>query len=373
MMLEVIFWLALAYVAYVYVGYPIVLTILARLFGRVPKREPITPSVSLLVAAYNEAAVIEAKIRNSLAVDYPPQLLEVVIASDGSTDSTAEIAGRLADGERVRLIAYPKNRGKLFVLNDTVPQLKGEIVAFSDASSMIAPEAIRRLVESFADPAVGAVSGLYAVAKTHEASIGPSEDHYWKYETHLKQQEALLSSILGAHGALYAIRRTLYPFPAPGTINDDYVIPMRILQQGYRVVYEPRAVALEEAREMTGFARRARIMAGNFEQLKELGALLSPPRWLPLLFFLSHKASRLAVPACLIAMFAANAFLPSTPLYVALWWLQIAFYALAVAGALYPLKPGVLRLPYYFCMLNAATFAGAYYALFGRRRLVWKR
>jgi cellulose synthase/poly-beta-1,6-N-acetylglucosamine synthase-like glycosyltransferase len=369
---EIAFWSLAAVVVYVYLGFPVLVWLLARLFGRLPERKPITPSVSLLVAAYNEAAVIEAKVRNSLAVDYPPDRLEIVIASDGSTDATAEIAARLADGKRVRVVAYPRNRGKLAVLNETVPTLSGEIIAFSDASSMIAPESIRRLVANFADPAVGAVSGLYRVAKQDEAAIGPAEDRYWRYETFLKRQEGLLGSILGAHGALYAIRRPLYPFPPATTINDDYVIPVRILQQGYRVVYEPQAVAIEEAREMSGFSRRARIMAGNFEQLRELRALLSPPRWLPLLFFISHKAGRLVVPACLLALLVSNALLPSTALYVALWRLQLAFYALAALGTLYPLKPGVLRLPYYFCMINAATFVGAYHVLSGRRKIAWK-
>jgi hypothetical protein len=132
-------------------------------------------------------------------------------------------------------------------------------------------------------------------------------------------------------------------------------------------------VAIEDAREMTGFSRRARIMAGNFEQLGELRALLSPPRWLPVLFFISHKAGRLVVPLCLVALLVTNALLPASTVYVSLWRLQVAFYALAVLGMLYPLRPGVLRLPYYFCMINAATFVGAYHVLSGRRKIVWKR
>jgi cellulose synthase/poly-beta-1,6-N-acetylglucosamine synthase-like glycosyltransferase len=279
---------------------------------------------------------------------------------------------RLADGRRVRLFDYPVNRGKLHVLNDAVPHLRGEIVAFSDAASMLEPGALRRLVASFADPAVGAVSGVYRVTRREEAAHGKQEDLYWRYETFLKRQEAAIGAVLGAHGSLYAVRRALYPFPDPRTINDDYVIPLRILQRGYRVAYEPGAVAFEEAREMGGFGRRIRIMTGNFEQLRELGALLRPVRPLPLLVFLSHKAGRLVVPPALLASFAANAALLDRPLYRGAFALQLLFYALGLAGGIWRLRPRILRLPYYFCMINAAAFVGLYHALRGGRRVAWK-
>ena len=374
---ELIFWLAAGLILYVYAGYPAALWLAQLIFRRPVKKSAIQPAVSLLVAAYNEATVIEAKIRNALALDYPPERLEIVIASDGSTDGTAQIARRAAaewpGGERVRVLDYPVNRGKLAVLNDSLPQLRYDIVAFSDAASMLAPDAIRRLVASFADLEVGAVSGLYTVCKTEAAELGESEDFYWRYETFLKRQEAALGSILGAHGALYAIRKALYPFPRPGIVNDDYVIPVRILQKGFRVAYETEAVAREEAHEMSGFSRRVRIMTGNFEQLAELGALLWPPRFLPLFFFLSHKAGRLLVPAAMLALVPANLWLADRPLYLGLGCLQAAFYLLALLGAIWPLRPRILRLPYYFSMINAAAFPGLYHALSQRRRMVWKR
>src|SRR5262249_21725381 len=160
---------------------------------------------SLLVAAYNESKVINAKLKNSLALDYPKEKLEIVIASDGSTDGTAELASHFADGKRVRVLAFPDNRGKLFLLNDSVRKLRGDIIVFSDAASMLEPDAIRRLMENLADPKVGGVSGIYSVRKTDQAQLGASEDLYWKYETFLKRQESRLGSILGCHGALYAI------------------------------------------------------------------------------------------------------------------------------------------------------------------------
>jgi glycosyltransferase involved in cell wall biosynthesis len=369
---EVIFWLAAGIVVYTYAGYPIVLGLLRRIAQRPVRKAPIEPFVSILVPAYNESRVIAAKIRNVLAIAYPPDRYELAVACDGPSDGTADIVRSMADGERVRAFLFEQNRGKLYVLNDVVPQLRGEIVAFSDASSMLEPNAIRELVASFADPRVGAVSGVYRVQKKDAAHLGRQEDFYWKYETWLKKQEAALGSILGAHGSLYAIRRALYPFPRPDTINDDYVIPLRIVQAGFRVAYEPAALAQEEAHEMGGFGRRVRIMAGNFEQLRELKPLLWPPRPLMLFFFLSHKAARLIVPAALIAIAIANLALLQYPLYRWIGLAQLAFYVLVALGAWWQLRPKVLRLPYYFCMINAAALIGVYHAVRGRQTLRWK-
>ncbi|MEN6536794.1 MAG: glycosyltransferase family 2 protein [Bryobacteraceae bacterium] len=373
MMAEILFWVCAGIIFYVYVGYYLLVTLIALISPRPVRKAPIEPSVSILVAAFNEAHVIEAKIRNALALDYPADRLEIVIASDGSTDGTSELAARFTGDPRVRVLNYPVNRGKLAVLNDTVPRLHGEIVVFSDAAAMLDPSALRSLIANFADPEVGAVSGLYGVVNHDSVQIGAQEDFYWKYETFLKQQEAAIGSILGAHGALYAVRKELYPFPALGTINDDFVIPIRIVGRGYRVAYEPSAVALEEAHEMGGFSRRARIMAGNFEQLRELKELLRPPRWLVLFTFLSHKGGRLVVPLCMVGMAAANLALLGKMFYAWLGAFHGAFYVAAVLGGFVKLRPKLLRLPYYFCMLNAAVFAGIYYATLGRRHMAWKR
>jgi cellulose synthase/poly-beta-1,6-N-acetylglucosamine synthase-like glycosyltransferase len=370
--MEAAFWISIAAVAYFYVGFPLVLAALAFFFRRPCRKHPIEPTVSILVAAYNEAHAIAAKIRNALDLDYPADKLEIAIASDGSRDATAEIARRFTGDPRVRVFEYPVNRGKITALNETVPHLGGEIVAFTDATSMLAPGALRELVANFADPAVGAVSGVYKIRKKEAAQLGSQEDFYWRYETSLKIREGAFGSILGAHGALYAIRKALYPFPAPGTINDDCVIPMRILQQGYRVVYEPAAVAYEEARDTEGFGRRVRIMAGNLQQLAEIGPLLRPPRPLALFFFLSHKAGRVASPICLLLALILNALLIGQPLYRWLAVLQGIFYGLALAGAMWPLRPRQLLLPYYFSMINAAGLVAIYHAL-ARRRLVWGR
>jgi cellulose synthase/poly-beta-1,6-N-acetylglucosamine synthase-like glycosyltransferase len=371
-MAKLLFWISAAFPIYVYVGYPLLLWGLRAVFRSSLRPQPIEPSVSLLVAAYNEAAVIADKIRNSLAVDYPADKFEIVIASDGSKDATAEIVRGFAEGEaagRVRLLNFEINRGKTALLNDSVPQLRGDIVAFSDASSMVARDSVRILVQCFGDPQVGAASGVYRLLQKDRARLGAQEDLYWKYETFLKVQEAKLGAFTGAHGSLYAIRRQLYPFPSADTINDDFTIPMRILERGHRVAYEPAAVAYEEAHEMEGFSRRVRITAGNIEQLREIKSLIWPPRPFVLFCLLSHKTGRLVVPVFMVSALAANIALRGQFPYNWLLLGQGLFYGLAVLGAVFSLKPKVLRLPYYFCMINSALFAWAYQAIRHRRAI----
>ena len=369
----IIFWIAAAAPVYAYIGYPLALLGLRLIIRRPVKKAPIQPLLSLLIPARNEARVMELKIRNSLALDYPAHRIEIVIASDGSTDETEAIARRFeVDSYRVRVLAFAKNRGKMAVLNATVPKLRGEIVVFSDASAMLAPDSVRRLVENFADQAVGAVSGLYQVMRPAEVNIGASENLYWKYETFLKTQESQLSSTLGGHGQLHAIRKELYPFPPSETINDDYVIPVSVLSRGFRAVYEPSAMVYEDAREMTGFARRIRIMAGNLQQLRNLPQLLRPLQPLPLFFFLSHKVARLVAPFAMLAALAANLFLLGSPSYAALFCAQIVFYTFAALGLTGRLRPRALGLPFYFCMVNFAAFFGFYHALTRRKSMVWK-
>jgi cellulose synthase/poly-beta-1,6-N-acetylglucosamine synthase-like glycosyltransferase len=369
---RIIFWIAVLVPFYAYIGYPLVLLALRLVIRHGVKKGPIQPFISLLIPAYNEGDVIARKIENSLSLDYPPDLLEIVVASDGSTDQTAEIAQRLADGQRVRVLAFPENQGKIATLNASIRQLRGEIVVFSDAAAMLFPNSVRRLIENFADSAVGAASGLYKIVKADEVDVGQSEDLYWKYETFLKIQESQIASTLGGHGHLHAIRKELYPYPPAGTINDDYIIPVSVLAKGYRAIYEPTAIVYEEAHEMTGFGRRIRIMAGNIQQIREIKGLLRPLRPMALFFFLSHKASRLVVPFAMLIALIANLFLLGSPFYFAVFSAQLCFYLLALLGTVWPLRPKILMLPFYFSMINAATFVGFYHALTQRRGMAWK-
>jgi cellulose synthase/poly-beta-1,6-N-acetylglucosamine synthase-like glycosyltransferase len=374
--MTLLFWTSLAALAYIYAGYPVLVWGLARAFGRKPRTQNITPRVSLLIAAYNEEAHIEAKLVNSLALDYPKDRLEIVVASDGSTDRTDAVVKRFR-AQGVRLISMRDNIGKSAMLTRTVPLLSGEIVVFSDVTSELEPGALRRLVQNFADRGVGCVSGLYRLKGSGGDLRGEGEGLYWKYETFLKRQESRLHSILGAHGAFYAIRKSLFVRLEEASINDDYLIPMRIVAQGYRAVYEPSAVAWElELASVEGeFSRRRRIASGNCQQIVKLRSLLSPFHgWVALCFF-SHKVLRTAAPLFMLALLPASLWVDQPWGGLALG-LQALLYGSAWAGYVCQRRGMVVRwlsAPLYFCFGNLAMLAGLLKFCFSRQPLAWER
>ena len=370
--MEVLFWMSAIAVVYAYIGYPLVLFLLCLVINQRVHKAPIEPFVSVIIPAYNESRVIEAKLRNIASWDYPTDRLEVIVASDGSTDSTVDLARSFRSAVRIRVLAFAQNRGKMFVLNDAVREAAGEILLFSDAAAMLQPDSLRHMVSNFADPKVGAACGVYRLQRASEAQLGVQEDLYWKYETSLKALESQLSSTIGAHGAIFASRKCLYPFVSPDIINDDLVIPVRVLASGHRVIYETQASAFEEATEMTGFQRRVRIMAGNLQQIKEIKGLLWPPQVLPFVFFFSRKVLRSFVPVLLIVLAVSNSFLLQKEFYRVTEYCQITFYALAVVGIRWNLRPGLLRLPYYFCSINAAYLWSAWRYTLGTKKMKWE-
>ncbi len=373
--MTLIFWFSLGLLLYIYVGYPLFVWALATLFGQAPTRKPITPFVSLLIPSYNEEAHIDAKLQNSLALDYPKDRLEIIVASDGSTDRTNAIVERYR-GRGVKLLAMRDNIGKAAMLDRTVPLVRGEIVVFSDTSSELEPDALRILMQSFADSRVGCVSGLYRL-KVGSDLRAQGEGLYWRYETFIKQQESRLHSILGAHGAFYAIRKPLFQRLEEGSINDDYLIPMRIVEQGYRAVYEPGAKSWEhEATSVEGeFARRRRIAAGNCQQINALRSLLNPLRgWVALCFF-SHKVLRTLAPLLMIGTLISSWWLPR-PLGALALILQGLLYASAYAGYLCQRRGKSVRWlspPLYFCLGNLAMLAGLIKFVVSRQRPSWER
>ena len=367
-----LFWLCVAVPVYAYFGYPLVLFLLRLFIHRPVNRRPFEPSVSLVIPAYNEEHIIEEKIRNSLSINYPAEKLEILVACDGPKDRTAELAKKAAEGTRVTVLDFKKNRGKILTLNDAVGHCSNEIIVFSDTAAMLYKDSLRILMMNFADPQVGAVSGKYSVIKADEVDVGKSEEFYWKYETFLKVQESELASTLGGHGQLNAIRKSLYPYPPAGTINDDYVIPVSVLGKQFRAVYEPKAIVYEEAKEMTGFGRRVRIMTGNIQQISEIKGVIRPFQPLPLFFFLSHKVIRLLVPFGMLGAIVANLFLFDQPFYQAFFLCQVLFYALAAFGTLVKLRPRHLMLPFYFTMINVAVFFGFYHAMTSRKQMAWE-
>ena len=293
------------------------------MFGRKPVPPAVAdaelPSVSLLVAAYNEEKEIGDRIVNALEQDYPPGMLEVVIASDGSSDRTNEIVRGFAE-RGVRLLDYPVRRGKATVLNDAFGELGGEVVVLSDANTYFSdPDVVRRLARWFRDPAVGAVCGQLVLT---DPDTGTNVDGlYWKYETFLKKCEGRLGALLGSNGAIYAIRRELFAGIPPGTVLDDFVIPLLArMRTGKRIVYDPEARADEETPKEIGqeFKRRARIGAGGFQCIGMLRGLLHPRHGWTAFTFWSHKVLRWVCPFLLVAALATNAVLAAVggPLYL---------------------------------------------------------
>ena len=373
--MQSLFAFSLLMLVYIYAGYPLLVWALARVFGREPHRADITPTVSLLIPAYNEEAHIAAKLENSLRLDYPTARLEIVVASDGSTDRTNALAKQF-QSRGIRLIALRDHVGKSDLLSRTVPLLRGEVVVFSDASSELEPQALTSLVRPFADPRVGCVSGTYRLRRADDLR-GQGEGAYWRYETFLKRQESRLHSILGAHGACYAIRRALFQRLESASINDDYLIPMRIVEYGARAVYEPSAVSWErEAASMRGeFARRRRIAVGNCQQIVALRGLLNPLRGWIAWTFVSHKVLRTFAPLLMIAVLASSAWLPR-PWEAIMLGGQLVFYGSALLGYGCQ-RRGVamawLSAPLYFCLGNLSMLAGLVKFCLNPKRPVWER
>lgn len=340
-----------------------------------PERKPAPlPSVSVVVAAYNEASCIRQKLENSLALDYPADRFELVIGSDGSTDGTDELVQACTDG-RVRLSPAPR-AGKTTVLNRCIPSARGDIIVLSDANTMIEPEAIKALVKHFEDPDVGAVCGKLRLYNPTKKDY--EESAYWNYESLIKFYEGKRGAVVGANGGLYAIRRTLFTQLPPSTIVDDFVIPLRILEQGYKVVYEAGAVAHEETTEDYGkeFGRRARIAAGNFQSLRMVPGLLLPTAGFPAFAFWSHKLLRWCAPALMAVALLANLFLLDSVFYRLTLFTQVMFYALAYLG-----KAGVLKgtgrrvasIAYYFVTMNLAIVVGFWRFLRNAQKAAWDR
>jgi cellulose synthase/poly-beta-1,6-N-acetylglucosamine synthase-like glycosyltransferase len=321
--------------------------------------------------------VIREKIENTLALDYPADRMEILVGSDGSTDGTDEIVSGYAD-RGVRLHREPVRGGKAALLAKLVPQARGEIVIFSDARQMYAPDAVRELVSNFLDDEVGCVSGVLELEGA-TCGVGAAIGFYRAYEQSIRDCEGCLHSSPGATGAIYAIRRALFVPPPPDTILDDFVIPMAIVAQGKRAIYEPRAVAVDRAPAGAAeeFACKVRTLAGNYQALWRARSHFVPGRSPVAWSLFSHKLLRLVVPYLLLVCLAANAALAKAhPVYAGMMGGQIVFYLAALLGALGSGRGWRLRglgLPYTFVVLNVAVVAGLLRHLRGGQSVLWHR
>jgi exosortase len=381
LLLQAIFWLCVAGVLYAYMIYPILLGVFSRLFGREDDPAALSderlPKITLLIAAHNEEAVIARRIEDALAMDYPRNRYEILIASDGSTDRTQEIVQRYAP-QGVRLIDYRLRRGKAAVLNATMALVRSEIVLLSDANTSIAPNAARQLVRWFARPEVGAVCGRLVL--TDPASGRNVDSAYWHYETRLKVKESRLGALLGANGAIYAIRRRLFQTIPDGTIVDDFVIPLLIKSRtGCDIVYDRNAVASEECAPnvIDEFWRRARIGAGGWQAISILWRLLDPRQGWVAFTFLSHKVLRWLCPFFLIGILLASAALCRQRLFMTALAAQLVFYLAPMLESRGSRGRGAiqrgLRLARMFSCMNLALLVGFGRWCLGLQRAAWNR
>ena len=373
----VIAWVALGLVLYVYIGYPLLLWVLSRIYHREVHQAPTTPSVTLLISAFNEAEVIKEKLENSVALDYPRERLEVLVISDASTDETDRIVQSFS-GNGVVLLRMPQRRGKTMGLNAAMKVASGEIVVFSDANIMYRLDAVRKLVQSFADPTVGCVTGDSRYLDQPDSVAHVQENSYWGYERFVRTLESKIGSTVGGDGAIFAIRRELYTPLLPDMIN-DLVVPLQIVVKGHRAIFEPQAVGLEPSagdfkRE---FRRKRRIVNRSWRGVMAVGDVLNPFKVKVFAWQVwSHKVLRwLVLPFVSMAALGCLAAYPLGWLYQVGAWGFLGSLILAGVGAVAPPCLGPIsrltHIIFYFYLVNLAALLGVLRALAGRVEAVW--
>jgi biofilm PGA synthesis N-glycosyltransferase PgaC len=371
-----IFWGALLAVGYTYIGYVGWLWVRGHWSPRPVRRGPISPSITVVMVVRNEAAVLESKLEDLLALNYPADQLEILVVSDGSTDATNLILARHAENSQVCVILNPLAQGKAAGLNQAMKVVRGEIVVFTDARQKMEAEAVRLLLENFADPEVGCASGELMLGNADPGEEARGMGMYWKIEKMIREMESLSGSTVGATGAFYAVRRQLLEPLPPETILDDVYIPMNVVRLGFRVVFSPRArvwdlPSLGTRRE---FARKVRTLSGNYQLLRLAPWLLTGVN--PVRFeFVSHKLFRLAIPFALIAALASSLLLVRHPIYKFALVLQLGFYGLSLLGLAKAKLGPLVRFAdtaSTFVLLNAAAFV-AFVNFITGRKAAWIR
>lgn len=374
----ILFWGALILILYGYVIFPLLVWLYGLFVHRPYKSAEITPRVSVIIAAHNEAGSIAARLDNLLALEYPHEQLEVLIASDGSTDGTDAIVSSYA-GQGITLLALPR-QGKIPALNTAAATATGEILVFSDANSIFAPDALRNLVMPFADPQIGGVAGnqKYLVKRGVGGTID-GERGYWNFDRILKRFQSRAGNVISATGSIYAVRRNLY-HPIPSGVTDDFVISTSVIAQGYRLVFAPDALAYEPVAQSSGieFGRKVRVTTQGLRAILVMSSLLNPFRYgFYAIQLFSHKVVRRLLVFPLLVLFFANFFLWNRGVFYQLSLLvQLGFYGCAVIGMLlrqYRIgRLKIFSIPFFFCMVYAASLLATVNILRGRRIELWE-
>lgn len=374
--MEPLFFASLFLVFYSYLGYPLLAALLGAVLRREVKKLPVEPPVTVVIAAYNEEASIAATVENKLRLDYPREKLDIIVVSDGSTDGTDAVVAGFA-GLGVRLLRQEPRAGKTSALNLALPEARGEVVVFSDANSLYAPGALRLLVQNFADPSVGYVTGQMVYANEDGTAVGEGCGAYMRYENALRRFESRIGSVVGVDGGIDAVRASLYRPMSPDLLP-DFVLPLRVVEQGYRVVYEPEALLCESAlkEDADEYRMRVRVSLRAFWGLWEMRSLLNPFRF-PLFSWQlwSHKVLRYLCFLFLLGAYLSNALLAAKG-----WGYRFFFVAqnvLYLAALQSPLleKVGVasrlLSFGRYFCLVNAAAAHACGKFLLGKKQVLW--
>jgi biofilm PGA synthesis N-glycosyltransferase PgaC len=367
----IIFWISIFLIVYTFVGYGFILYILVKIKSifKTPfvfKTDALLPTVTVLIAAYNEEDIIEDKIENTLLLNYPKDKIQVIFITDGSSDRTAE---RIGGFNEITLLHQDIRAGKMAAIKRAIPFIKGEITIFTDANTFLNTDAILELVKHYQNPRVGAVAGekRILVEETADASSA-GEGFYWKYESKLKKWDYELYSNVGAAGELFSIRTSLYQPVESDTIIDDHMIAMRIAENGFIIAYEPRAYAMETASAdvKEELKRKIRIAAGGIQSILRLKKAANPFHNPIFTFqYISHRVLRWTItPFLLFVVFILNALIAlntSSVFYQILFVLQLLFYFLTIAGLYFEtrnIRIKALFIPYYFCVMNYAVLAG---------------
>jgi len=368
-----LFLISMGIVTYIYLGYPLLLFIISRLF---PKNNIIShsflPTVTVLVSAYNEEDVIEKKINNLLELKYPKDLIRFIVCSDCSDDETDEIVLKYKD-RNITLVRQGERLGKTACLNKAIKQVDSEIIVFSDANSMYEDDAVKKLVRNFADQKIGYVVGMQLYEE--KASEKSREVSYWAYEINLKKWESKIGSVVGGDGAIYAIRKELFEDLEPGDIN-DFLNPLQIISKGFRGIFEPEAICFEEPSESVDLEtkRKVRIISRSWHALFKIPKILNPFTYG---FFsiqlISHKLLRWLAPFFIIITFFTNLFLLGYDLFFVIFLLQCLFYLLAFVPYIFKStnKYAFFSIPFYFCAVNIASFKGVFKGIIGNISGTW--
>ena len=377
MITEILLYLFLLVIAYTYIGYPVLLLILARLFPSDVNKVGYIDSLSVIISAHNEGEVIYRRLLDLYSQDYPRDQVEVILISDGSVDNTiAEVERFIADYPdfQIKLIEFEINQGKPAALNKAVSVAAGNILLFTDSRQEFEANVFAELVSNFSDPAVGCVSGELFFRQSAKSKIKKQMGLYWNYEKAIRKMESKLSSVVGVTGAIYALRRELYEPIPNNTLTDDLLIPLKVSLQGRRVIFDGDAVAYDTVSddEKQEWRRKIRTLTGNWQLLFDHLYLFNPFRNKILLQLISHKVLRLVVPFCMIGVFVSSLVLANEG-YLGFFMLQVFFYLLMTLVYFLPkLKQSKsLNFAYFFVLLNVAVMVSLLRILFSDNALDW--